>query len=156
MAELDRDYLLDQLEKLGSEDDATVLAAARAAHRHVEESGFVWDDVLEPDEDDYEDDDDAGDDPRDDIDEDDIVDEDDDRDDYDDDEEEADAPTVAADDGGQSGEEGRLIAKLLAHRDVTDDTREDLAEMQSDYEKGKLSAMDRRFVRALAKRLDVR
>ena len=153
MAELDRDYLLDQLEKLGSEDDATVLAAARAAHRHVEESGYEWDDVLEPDEDEYEDD-------EDDAAEDDIVDEDDDieRDDYDGDDEEADtlSRVAAGDEGGESGEEGRLIAKLLAHRDVTDDTREDLAEMQTDFENGDLSAMDRRFVRALAKRLDVR
>ncbi|WP_366657856.1 hypothetical protein [Fodinicurvata sp. EGI_FJ10296] len=156
MVELDRDYLLEQLEKLGSQDDTTVLEAARAAHRHVEAAGFTWDDVLEPDEDDFDEDDldedelDGDEVDRDDLDGDDELGPDDDEDELED------GAGKGDDESGGQGDEGRLISELLANDAVTEDTREDLVDMQADFQNGQLSAMDRRFIRALAKRLDIR
>ncbi len=48
MAELEREHLIGQLELLGSEDDAAVLAAARAVHRSVAEAGVTWNELLRP------------------------------------------------------------------------------------------------------------
>jgi len=49
MTSLNRNDLVELLERLGSEDDAAVLEAARALHRKVAESGLSWDDLLQPD-----------------------------------------------------------------------------------------------------------
>ena len=46
MTSLDRNTLIELLERLGSEDDATVLAAARELHRKVAESGLSLDDLV--------------------------------------------------------------------------------------------------------------
>jgi hypothetical protein len=47
MPDLDRAELLDLLGRLGAEDDATVLAAARALHGKLRESGLTWDELLQ-------------------------------------------------------------------------------------------------------------
>jgi hypothetical protein len=47
---LDRNALIELLERLGSEDDGAVLAAARELHRKVAESGLSWDDLIELDQ----------------------------------------------------------------------------------------------------------
>jgi hypothetical protein len=156
MADLDRDYVIEQLEKLGAEDDATVLAAARAVDQHVRESGFAWDDLLEPDYDEDDLDDDRVD--EDDIDRDELEGDDDAvlMDGLDEDESIDDLGDDDGDTSGDPGEMGRLIDRLIAHQQVTEDTREDLTEMKADFDTNSLSAMDRRFVRALAKRLGVR
>ena len=60
MPDLDRAELLDLLGRLGAEDDATVLAAARELHGKLRESGLTWDELLQLE-------DDAGTRPRDDT-----------------------------------------------------------------------------------------
>jgi hypothetical protein len=46
MANVDRAALIDLLDRLGSDDDAAVLEAARALHRKAAESGLSWDDLI--------------------------------------------------------------------------------------------------------------
>ena len=45
----DRAGLIELLNRLGSDDDAAVLEAARALHRKAAESGLSWDDLIRPD-----------------------------------------------------------------------------------------------------------
>jgi hypothetical protein len=49
MASLDRTALVELLDRLGSDDDATVLEAAKALHRMAAEAGLSWDDVIQLD-----------------------------------------------------------------------------------------------------------
>ena len=46
MTNVDRAALIDLLDRLGSDDDAAVLEAARALHRKAAESGLSWDDLI--------------------------------------------------------------------------------------------------------------
>ena len=46
MTNVDRAALIDLLDRLGSNDDAAVLEAARALHRKAAESGLTWDDLI--------------------------------------------------------------------------------------------------------------
>jgi hypothetical protein len=48
MADLDRAGLIALLDRLGAEDDVTVLEAARALHGKAQESGYSWDDIVRP------------------------------------------------------------------------------------------------------------
>jgi hypothetical protein len=52
MASLDRTALIELLDRLGSDDDATVLEAARALHRMAADAGLSWDDIIQLDRDD--------------------------------------------------------------------------------------------------------
>lgn len=52
MASLDRTALIELLDRLGSNDDATVLEAGRAVHRMAAEAGVSWDDIIPVDRDD--------------------------------------------------------------------------------------------------------
>ena len=61
---------------------------------------------------------------------------------------EAAAPSPDAD------ETARLIDRLL-RKDVSDNLREDLAEMKRQLAEGELNQEDRRYVRAVAKRLGI-
>ena len=51
MTDLDRAGLIELLDRLGGENDAAVLDAARALHRRAAESGLTWDDIIRPDPD---------------------------------------------------------------------------------------------------------
>ena len=51
MTDLDRAGLIELLDRLGGENDAAVLDAARALHRKAAESGLTWDDIIRPDPD---------------------------------------------------------------------------------------------------------
>ena len=51
MADLDRAGLIELLNRLGSADDATALEAARSLHRKAAESGYSWDDIIRPEDD---------------------------------------------------------------------------------------------------------
>lgn len=53
------------------------------------------------------------------------------------------------------GEDARTIDRLLAKDDLSEMTREELAGLKTDIAEGSFSAMDSRYVRALAKRLGV-
>jgi hypothetical protein len=46
MTTIDRAALIALLDRLGSDDDAAVLEAARALHRQITESGQSWDDLI--------------------------------------------------------------------------------------------------------------
>jgi len=51
MSEFDRAGLIELLDRLGSNDDATVLEAARALHRKTGEAGLTWDELIRGPED---------------------------------------------------------------------------------------------------------
>jgi len=132
MADLDRAQLVELLGRLGASDDQTVLDAARAAHRAVAQSGLSWDDVVGAQT------------PRGDIDV---------------------APAAEEPAGGASTEAGgnvsdadkrealRLIARLLGGKEISDNLRQELTDMQRAIGDGEFDAMDSRYIRALAKRL---
>jgi hypothetical protein len=123
MTDVDRAALIELLDRLGSDDDATVLEAARALHRKVTESGLSWDDLIRLDR--SEETDTAP------------------------DADEALEPAALTPDGAETT---RLIDRLL-RKGVSESTREDLIEMKRQLADGSLDDDDRRYVRALAKRL---
>ena len=118
MTNEDRAALIELLDRLGSDDDAAVLEAARALHRKAAESGLSWDDIIRLDDE-----------PA-------------------DEDEEVAAPSPNAD------EITRLIDRML-RKGVSDTLREDLTDMKRQLADGSLDQEDRRYVRALAKRLGV-
>jgi hypothetical protein len=120
---LDRTALIELLDRLGSDDDATVLEAAKALHRMAAETGLSWDDIIQLDNDD-----DASPEATDDI-----------------------GPMAARPDAADML---RLIDRLL-RKGVSDALREDLLEMKRQLGEGSLDEDDRRYVRAVAKRLGV-
>jgi hypothetical protein len=125
MSDVDRAALIELLHRLGSDDDGTVLEAARALHRKATESGLSWDDLIRPDPS-------KDDEPVADADE-------------------APEPVVLTPDAAETA---RLIDRLL-RKGVSESTREDLTEMKRRLAHGTLDEDDRRYVRALAKRLGV-
>lgn len=65
------------------------------------------------------------------------------------------AVPVAAEGGAESlpDDDGALVAMLLARGDISDGTRETLADIQGSITRGELDQMDRDYLRALANRL---
>jgi hypothetical protein len=127
MADLDRIRLIELLGRLESDEDTAVLAAARELDRMLKDAGATWDDLL------------AGEAPVAPV---------------------ApvpppEAPAAAAQarSGRDADEITRLIDRLLARKDLSGTTREDLAEMKRAAAAGSLDPMDSRYIRALAKRL---
>lgn len=143
MSELDRSRVIELLERLGAEDDEAVLASARELNAYVSAAGASWDDLLEPDldeDEDYEEDEDAD----------------------EDEDAEADEPADAEPEAAREDplpadleEDGKLIDKLLAHKGISSETRAELSGLKEDMAGGEFSAMDSRYVRALARRLGV-
>jgi hypothetical protein len=135
---LDRAGIIELLGRLGAENDATVLEAARALHRKVEESGVSWDDLLrrQPDVAGSRAGLEAEDPPL-----------------------EAapskDAPLerAGAASTAERAEAVRIIDRLLARKNLSSNLREDLAEFKQTLSEGNLDAADSRYLRALAKRL---
>jgi hypothetical protein len=123
MPNLDRAELLDLLGRLGAEDDATVLAAARALHGKLRESGLTWDELLQLDPDTSTT---AVSQPA------------------------ADAP---AERSGGKDEVARLIERLLARPSISDTLREELVDFKRAIADGTFEEVDAQYVRALAKRL---
>ena len=138
---LERNQVIELLDKLGSEQDQDVLAAARLLHSQISDSGMGWEDLL------------VGDDLED---EDELEDEDDgeesfDADDYDDTADETDEP-----DATFTVDETRtlsLIEKLLVRRDLSVELREELEEYKTDISDGEFETSDHRYVQALYTRL---
>jgi hypothetical protein len=126
MPDLDRAGLLDLLGRLGAEDDATVLAAARELHGKVRESGLTWDELLQLEADTS--DADTG--QHDDT-----------------------APTDGELAAGDKADVLRLIERLLARPSISDTLREELTDFKRAIADGTFEEMDARYVRALAKRL---
>ncbi len=142
MAELDRQTLLDLLNRFDDADDATVTAAAREAQQALTEAGLSWDDVLVPaeveteDEDEYEE-----------------YDSDDEVVDADDDDADGDTDNVIPISAGEAREDLALIDRILRDHDVSEDTREELEGYREDIDAGEFTASDRNYLVALQKRL---
>lgn len=137
MNESERIYLLERLERLGAEDDAEALQAARELAARVSDGGLDWDDLIAPE--DPPDDGDLG------------------PDDY---ELEEDGEADAGDEPpleGDGSAEMQLLQRLLERKGNSRALKEELQEIRRDAasEEG-LSDMDRRYLQALAKRLSVR
>jgi hypothetical protein len=49
----------------------------------------------------------------------------------------------------------RLIGRLMAKKDISDNLRQELTDLKRSVADGSIDATDRRYVRALAKRLGV-
>ena len=127
MPDLDRAELLDLLGRLGAEDDATVLAAARELHGKIRESGLTWDELLQLEADAS----DAGTGQH------------------------ATVAANGALSAGGKDEVARLIERLLARQSISDTLREELVDFKRAIADGTFEEMDAQYVRALAKRLGV-
>jgi hypothetical protein len=137
MADLDRAEIVALLGRLGAPDPETVVAAARELDRKVSEAGLTWDDLLRPQWQDAGMDGTA---EREEPAEDSPVDE---------------PADVAGALDANKAEAMRLIGRLLARKDVSDNLRQELTDLKRSIADGSFDAMDRRYVRALAKRLGV-
>jgi hypothetical protein len=129
MPDLDRAELLELLGRLGAPDDASVLAAARALHGKVNESGLTWEDLLQLDAD-------ATGQAQ---------------DDSPPEEASSDAPSERP--SGGKAEVAYLIERLLARSTISDALREELVDFKRAIADGSFDEMDAQYVRALAKRL---
>lgn len=147
MAEIDRQSLLDLLNRFGDTDDAAVLAAAREAHQALDQAGLTWDEVLLPAEPEMPDD--EADEPDDAY------------GDEDDEEPEGEEGEADADDAdnvipisaAEAREDLALIDRILRDHSVSEDTREELDGYREDIEAGEFTASDRNYLKALQKRL---
>lgn len=143
---LERQTVIDLLNKLGDEQDEDVLAAARALHDQIDTSGMSWEELLvpeggtaEPEVDEYEDpEDDESEDPEDDEP----------ADTEDDVQRTASLPPV-----GNDADTLDLIEKLLARPGNSDEFREELEDYKTDLAEGEFEDSDHRYVHALYARL---
>jgi hypothetical protein len=129
MPDLDRAELLELLGRLGAPDDADVLAAARALHGRISESGLTWDTVLQLDADATGREQDES--PP--------------------EETSSDAPGERP--SGGKAEVALLIERLLARTTISDTLRQELVDFKRAIADGSFDEMDAQYVRALAKRL---
>lgn len=136
--DLNRDEILAQLDKLGSHDDAEALGAARELNRQVKAAGIGWDALLLPERPAGDDDDTTGA----------LL-----------DHHGGDDVLVApnADHGVLSEAdkaEARALIDAIGKMQVSDQTRDELADYASDLLENRMEQMDLKYLRALKKRLD--
>ena len=135
-ANLDRENFIVLLNKLGSENDAEALSAARDLHAQVTVSGIGWDALLAPDVDEEDDGADAVSSPPGDD----------------------DSVLVAPDadltpiDEAERAEAQALIAAIGAMK-ISETTRDELKQYKQDLADSAFEKMDLRYLRALNKRL---
>lgn len=132
MTTLDRQAVIDLLGRLGDASDEEALKAARELHRLIGESGLTWGEILRTglaagsDEPAAE-------------------------------EEPAAGEAAAEPDGDVSdadkNEAAKLIDRLLTRKTISDTLRDDLVAIKRSIAEGTFDAMDRRYLRALVKRL---
>ena len=134
---LERDNVIDLLDRLGSEQDEDVLAAARALHSQITRAGMGWQDLLVGDE---------GTAPS-------APDIDDDTDDEGDTDDEDDTPEPAVNFTHDESKTLALINKLLAREGNSEEFREELEEYKSDLANGDFEPSDHRYIQALHARL---
>ena len=145
---LERDNVIDLLDRLGSEQDEDVLAAARALHSQITRAGMDWQDLLVGDE--------GAAPSAPDIDDDtDDEDEDEDEDEYDtgDTDDEDDTPKPAVNFTRDESKTPALIDKLLVREGNSEAFREELEEYKSDLANGDFEPSDHRYIQALHARL---
>ena len=128
---LERDNVIDLLDRLGSEQDEDVLVAARALHAQITRAGLGWHDLLvgdesaapsAPDIDDNTDDED-------------------------------DTPEPAVNFTRDESKTPALIDKLLAREGNSEAFREELEEYKSDLANGDFEPSDHRYIQALHARV---
>jgi hypothetical protein len=141
---LERDNVIDLLDRLGSEQDEDVLAAARALHSQITRAGMDWQDLLVGDE--------GAAPSAPDID-DDTDDEDEDEYDTGDTDDEDDTPKPAVNFTRDESKTPALIDKLLAREGNSEEFREELEEYKSDLANGDFEPSDHRYIQALHARL---
>ena len=139
---LERDKVIDLLDRLGSEQDEDVLTAARALHSQITRAGIGWQDLLVGDEGAVQSAPDVDDETDN---EDEFV-----RGDTDD---EDDIPEPAVNFSHDESKTPALIDKLLARGGNSEMLREELEEYKSDLANGDLEPSDHRYIQALYARL---
>ena len=153
MAELNRERIIELLDRLGSEDEADVVEAARTLHKEVTEAGLGWDALLTPE--DYQEP--AYDDAEEDEDEE--------EGEGDEDEDQSeDEPDTGVDpeaftdkvSDARDAESLALIERMLARRQLAEATREELGGYKEDIAEGEFNEADRKYVRALHARISKR
>ena len=132
---LERNQVIELLDKLGSEQDEDVLAAARMLHSQITESGMGWEDLLVGDEPEVEEEAqvDSLPDENDDI-----------------------AEDTVEPDTRFTGDETQtlsLIEKLLARDGISSEFREELDEYKIYISDGKFESGDHHYVHAVYARL---
>ena len=135
---LERNQVIELLDKLGSEQDEDVLAAARMLHSQITESGMGWEDLLVGDEPEVEEEAQV----------DSLPDEGDENDDL--------AEDTVEPDTRFTGDETQtlsLIEKLLARDGISSEFREELEEYKIDISDGKFESGDHHYVHAVYARL---
>ena len=137
---LERDNVIDLLDRLGSEQDEDVLAAARALHSQITRAGMGWGDLLVGDE---------GTAPS----APDIDDNTDNEDDTGDTDNEDDTPEPAVNFTRDESKTPALIDKLLAREGNSEAFREELEEYKSDLANGDFEPSDHRYIQALHARV---
>ena len=139
---LERDKVIDLLDRLGSEQDEDVLKAARALHSQITRAGIGWQDLLVGDEGAVQSAPDVDDETDN---EDEFV-----RGDPDD---EDDIPETAVNFSHDESKTPALIDKLLARGGNSEMLREELEEYKSDLANGDFEPSDHRYIQALYARL---
>ena len=135
---LERNKVIELLDKLGNEQDEDVLAAARMLHSQITESGMGWGDLLVGDEPEIEEKVQVGS----------LPDEGDEKDDI--------AEGTVGSDTRFTGDETQtlsLIERLLAHDGISSEFREELEEYKTDISDGIFDSSDHRYVHAVYARL---
>jgi len=135
---LERNKVIELLDKLGNEQDEDVLAAARMLHSQITESGMGWGDLLVGDEPEVEEE----------VQVDSLPDEGDEKDDI--------ADGTVESDTRFTGDETQtlsLIERLLAHDGISSEFREELEEYKTDISDGIFDSSDHRYVQAVYARL---
>ena len=135
---LERNQVIELLDKLGSEQDEDVLAAARMLHSQITESGMGWGDLLVGDEPGVEEEAQV----------DSLPDEGDENDDI--------AENTVEPDTRFTGDETQtlsLIEKLLARDGISSEFREELEGYKTDISDGTFDSSDHRYVHAVYARL---
>ena len=135
---LERNQVIELLDKLGSEQDEDVLAAARMLHSQITESGMGWEDLLVGDEPEVEEETQVNSLPEEGDENDDI------------------AEDTVEPDTRFTGDETQtlsLIEKLLARDGISSEFREELEEYKIDISDGKFESGDHHYVHAVYARL---
>lgn len=127
----DRDHIVQLLDQLGAAEDEKALAAARELDAAIKAASMSWDDLLVPEDDEFENE------PEDAQGEDD-----------DDDDDDGIVPEADA------GDSAALIDKLLAKSDISDELREELEGYKEDIAEGDFTASDASYLQSLEKRLE--
>ena len=133
---LERDDFIALLEKLNSEDEADVLAAARDINAKMTVAGVTWDDLLMSQGDASTESDHS-----------------------DDDEDEGEAEQSNDDDSDlnplSAEEKAEALSLIAAIRglEISDATKSELEEYEDDLEQGEFEQMDLRYLKALKTRL---